>query len=122
MDTMTATDIMAEVRTVYATCRSYRDTGEVWVNWDPDSSEPHRTFSTAFVRPDRFRFEVVRTGERFLVVHLDAQRVRTRFYFASPTLKQLQTPSAGFGPRTALAMLLPALRCYFWLLDRAIAW
>lgn len=57
----TTADLLARVAERYATARSYRDTGENTTNFSsPEPLAWHtsiRPFSTAFVRPDRFRFE-----------------------------------------------------------------
>ena len=53
--------IIAEMATIYATCASYRDTGKVVTRFLlAVNHQPHTSvlpFATAFVRPDRFRFE-----------------------------------------------------------------
>lgn len=58
---MTAEQILARMAAVYAGCRSYRDTGDVHSRFlgkpGLPEYEKHRPFRTAFVRPDRFRFE-----------------------------------------------------------------
>ena len=58
----TPAEILARFRNAYATCRSYQDTGVVTTVFLHDEPIPRRRttkrpFSTAFVRPDRFRFE-----------------------------------------------------------------
>src|SRR5947209_15674711 len=59
---MTPDEILGAMAEVYATCPTYRDSGQVVTHFfDPGSDRPKRTsvrpFETAFVRPDRFRFE-----------------------------------------------------------------
>lgn len=58
---MTAHDIIRSMGEVYATCRSYTDSGCVQTAFlDTGSDEDFqqiRPFRTAFVRPDRFRFQ-----------------------------------------------------------------
>src|SRR5688572_4169600 len=56
----TAEEIMDQMAKTYATARSYRDTGYTagTVSGAPLLSKP---FSTAFVRPDRYRFEYSQT-------------------------------------------------------------
>lgn len=52
--------ILSQMRTAYATCRTYRDTGVVrnTIFQDEGYHQSHEwTFATAFVRPDRLRFE-----------------------------------------------------------------
>jgi len=54
-----AQEILTKMLAAYQACKSYRDTGEVTNKRDAEgmSLEGKHTFSTAFVRPDRFRFE-----------------------------------------------------------------
>jgi hypothetical protein len=59
---LTAAEILERARWVYANCRTYQDRGEVVGRIAPmeEGGHAHTTrtpFSTAFVRPDRFRFE-----------------------------------------------------------------
>ena len=55
----TAGQILARVTSVYASCRAYSDEGEVSTKFDTGFSRPQIDhFSTAFVRPDSFRFEL----------------------------------------------------------------
>ena len=60
---MTPAEILARVSSVYASCRTYSDEGETStilarVGEKPQNLRPlFETFSTAFVRPDSFRFE-----------------------------------------------------------------
>jgi hypothetical protein len=62
---MTAEQILAGMVAVYAGCQSYCDTGVVRTRFlvQPDlpEFESDQPFRTAFVRPDRFRFEFSRT-------------------------------------------------------------
>lgn len=53
-----ANELIAMVVDVYRTAKSYRDTGTI-IAYDAygESERDHVTFKTAFVRPDRFRFE-----------------------------------------------------------------
>ncbi|MFL5330031.1 MAG: hypothetical protein ACJ8C4_14090 [Gemmataceae bacterium] len=58
---MNAEDIMLAMARMYAACNTYRDTGRVVTRFvDLSGKVMHsaeRPFSTAFIRPDRFRFE-----------------------------------------------------------------
>jgi len=56
--------IMLKMARVYRNCRSYRDHGEVRTiqHIEGGSAGSDRPFSTAFVRPDRFRFQFTDTG------------------------------------------------------------
>ncbi len=56
---MTAAEILARVASVYSSCRAYSDEGEVSTKFDIAFSKPMiYRFSTAFVRPAAFRFEL----------------------------------------------------------------
>ncbi len=60
LDSPTAAQILARMDKVYANCKSYRDTGVVKIVFAETDGSHHtvkRPFATAFVRPDRFRFE-----------------------------------------------------------------
>jgi hypothetical protein len=57
---MSPEQILSAQAEVYATCASYRDAGVVttrFINTDGGGHTTTRPFETAFVRPDRFRFE-----------------------------------------------------------------
>ena len=56
---LTAQEVLDRMAKAYATCATYRDTGTVRVSHLSGGVEvsSERPFSTAFVRPDRFRFE-----------------------------------------------------------------
>lgn len=57
---MTAHDIIRAMGEVYSGCRTYSDTGSVRTEFHSGSHRDHETvrpFRTAFVRPDRFRFQ-----------------------------------------------------------------
>lgn len=62
MDRMekSATEILEEMARVYETCQTYRDKGQATSVYADDGRERHdeMVFRTAFVRPDRFRFEL----------------------------------------------------------------
>jgi len=56
---MTAAEILARVTSVYSSCHAYSDEGEVSTKFDIAFSKPMiYRFSTAFVRPAAFRFEL----------------------------------------------------------------
>jgi hypothetical protein len=57
---MNPEEILAAMAEMYATCTSYRDAGRVttrFIDRDGRSRTSIKPFTTAFVRPDRFRFE-----------------------------------------------------------------
>ena len=56
---MTAAEILTRVASVYSSCRAYSDEGEVSIKFDIAFSKSMiYRFSTAFVRPAAFRFEL----------------------------------------------------------------
>jgi hypothetical protein len=79
--------LLGRVRRVYAEARTYRDAGVVTTTFfKPDGAVmmvSRKPFTTAFVRPDRFRYEYTeerREGERpsrYLVARDAAREVRT---------------------------------------------
>lgn len=54
--------IMEKMVSVYASCGSYADEGEVRTTFIENSRTVVKSFSTAFVRPSRFRFEFEETS------------------------------------------------------------
>ncbi|OYW01307.1 MAG: hypothetical protein B7X11_04125 [Acidobacteria bacterium 37-65-4] len=63
-DPQPAKEILARTAQVYAECASYRDTGSVVTTFHTGDGTSTRelSFSTAFVRPDRFHFEYAEEG------------------------------------------------------------
>ena len=57
-------ELLARAAAVYAHCTSYQDTGVVMILFMESGGDrtEERPFKTAFVRPDRFRFEYEETG------------------------------------------------------------
>jgi outer membrane lipoprotein-sorting protein len=58
-ETLTAKQILARMGTTYARCRTYRDAGVATTVFTEITGRrtEKKPFTTAFVRPDRFRFE-----------------------------------------------------------------
>lgn len=57
---MNPDQLLAALAEVYATCATYKDSGEVVTRFRHSNGRPRtdaKPFATAFVRPDRFRFE-----------------------------------------------------------------
>jgi len=85
---------------VYRNCRSYRDHGEVRTTLLTDGGRAgsDRPFKTAFVRPDRFRFQFTDTGlgERSseYVVWTDGDEVRS-WWDAKPGVRNAGTLQDG---------------------------
>jgi hypothetical protein len=84
VDFASAAQVLARVNEVYAACQSYRDTGVARVTTISSgmSRQDSQPFATAFVRPDRFRFDFggrgPRVGELWLrpVIWFDGTTVR----------------------------------------------
>ena len=72
-DTLKARDVLERVARVYAGCKTYRDTGVVTTVFVEATGSwvLEKPFTTAFVRPDRFRFQYAETrcglDHRFIV-------------------------------------------------------
>jgi hypothetical protein len=68
---MSPNDILSAMADAYASCVSYRDTGSVvtrFLHQEPkDGHTSTKPFRTAFVRPDKFRFEYAHEGRRYIV-------------------------------------------------------
>ena len=87
-----ASEILAGVRSVYAGCRTYQDTGTETTSFVDDHPAPRQVetklFSTAFVRPDRFRFQcktVIAAPEEewehmLILRNADVVRASSRFH------------------------------------------
>jgi hypothetical protein len=81
-DKMTGREILDRMANVYARCRSYRDAGVVQTMFVQANGNRtvKRPFKTAFVRPDRFRFEYTekqRVWENRFIVWQNGRDVRT---------------------------------------------
>lgn len=94
--------IMLKMARVYRNCRSYRDSGEVRTTLLTDGGRAgsDRPFSTAFVRPDRFRFQFTDPGlgERSsaYIVWTDGGEVRS-WWDAKPGIRNAGTLQEGLG-------------------------
>jgi VWFA-related protein len=85
---LTPAEIFARVTTVYSSCQSYSDEGETSTTLGPKSGMAHHlteTFTTAFVRPDAFRFDFQggsgRASMRF--IGWKAGRVEKGYWFGN---------------------------------------
>lgn len=94
--------ILLKMVRVYHNCRSYRDSGEVrtTLRVGDGRAGSDRPFQTAFVRPDRFRFQFTDTGlgERSsaYVVWTDGDEVRS-WWDAKPGVRNAGTLRDGLG-------------------------
>jgi outer membrane lipoprotein-sorting protein len=66
---LTAQQILERMAAAYASCTSYRDSGVVKTTFVESSRRRtvEKLFRTAFVRPDRFRFEYRENQDRYIV-------------------------------------------------------
>jgi len=84
-DSLAATDIIKRMKSAYADSRSYFDTGMVKEVFIDASGERivEKPFTTAFVRPDRFRYEFRETpkfqSERRFVIHKNGKELRVHW-------------------------------------------
>jgi outer membrane lipoprotein-sorting protein len=79
-DGLTAQQILDKMATTYATCKSYRDSGAVTNFFSPQHIDV-KPFRTAFVRPDKFRFQYDdRDPEKPYIVWANGDEVRTWWY------------------------------------------
>ena len=120
---MTGKKLLQQMATTYATCTSYCDTGVVSTLFfeEKGSRLVEKPFSTAFVRPDRFRFEY-RNGNLVEIVWRDGTKFRTRCGMMGWGITLVQMLSRKRSLRLGLAALtgvsggsahtIPALLCY----------
>jgi outer membrane lipoprotein-sorting protein len=100
--------IMLRMARVYRNCRSYRDQGEVTTVQliEGGRAGSERPFSTAFVRPDRFRFQFTDTGlgERSsrYIVWTDGDQVHS-WWDAKPGLRDAGTLRDGLTVAAAVS-------------------
>ncbi|HVN77204.1 MAG TPA: hypothetical protein VMT19_12880 [Thermoanaerobaculaceae bacterium] len=120
-DDATPVTILRAMEKVYAGCRSYRDTGEVTsaIVTDGGRAGSDRPFTTAFVRPGRFRFQFTDTGlgdrSSSYIVWSDGSEVRS-WWDAKPgvrrpgSLVEALTPATGISGGSSVrvpALLMP---------------
>ena len=69
-EALTAEKIMAQVKQTYAQCKSYRDSGVVTTTFIESSGTRtvKKPFTTAFIRPDRFRFEFREKDHSYIIM------------------------------------------------------
>jgi len=115
-DSLTGEQILERMATTYATCKSYRDSGVVTNDFNPQHIEV-KPFRTAFVRPDQFRFEYDdATPEKPFIVWAKAGEVRTWWYIKQGVKRQRSleegiagaTGVSGGAAHTIPTLLLPA--------------
>ena len=100
--TLAPETILLKMARVYRNCRSYRDSGEVRTTLLTDGGRAgsDRPFSTAFVRPDRFRFQFTDPGlgERSsaYIVWTDGGEVRS-WWDAKPGVRRPDSLQSALG-------------------------
>ena len=115
---LTAEGILARTATTYAHCASYRDTGVVRIAYleSVGTRIEERPFKTAFVRPDRFRFEYTETGflgakRRYIVCRIGT-RVQT-WWDVKPGVQEKESLGSALGAAAGVsggsAHTIPAL-------------
>jgi len=84
-DDLNANDIIKRMKSAYADSRSYFDTGmvkEVFIDANGERIV-EKPFTTAFVRPDRFRYEfremTKHQSERLFVIHQNGEELRVHW-------------------------------------------
>jgi hypothetical protein len=120
-EALTAQQILDRVAKTYATCKTYRDTGIVKSRFiGPDVNfEVEKPFTTAFVRPDRLRFEykeIRRDGREYrYIVWRSGEEIRS-WWDVAPGVKKPDslavalaeaTGVSGGSAHTVPALLLP---------------
>jgi hypothetical protein len=101
-------EILARAGGAYAHCSSYRDAGVVRIEYlEGDWSRvEERPFRTAFVRPDRFRFEFEETTflgkTRRYIVWRDGARVRT-WWDLKPGIEERETLDSALAAATGVS-------------------
>jgi outer membrane lipoprotein-sorting protein len=118
---LTAEQILQRMAETYASCKSYRDSGIVSIVFIDAGGKrtEEKPFTTAFIRPDRFRFEYTESKgdrERYrYIVWRKGNDVRT-WWDVIPGVRQLQslglalagaTGVSGGSAHTVPALLLP---------------
>ena len=103
-----AREILARMARAYAECDSYLDEGVVTTVFIDDDRTwtTERPFSTALVRPDRFRFEYSEREPGFLrleyIVWRDGREVRSWFH-ATPGVEEVSSLSLALAGATGVS-------------------
>ena len=119
-DTQTADEIISRMNSVYANSHSYQDSGmvkDVFLKTN-ETRIAEKPFTTAFIRPDRFRYEFRETPpgrkERRFVIHQDGKTLRVHWDLPrdanAPTLDRAIAMATGISSESAITvpgMLLP---------------
>jgi outer membrane lipoprotein-sorting protein len=121
LDNLTATEIIQRMQETYATSRSYSDSGVVkTVFIHPDRKRTvEKPFTTAFIRPDQFRFEYREKkpifGERRFIIFRNGKDFQTYSDLELPmqfeSLDRAVAAATGISGGSAIrvpAMLLPS--------------
>jgi hypothetical protein len=101
---------ITRVKTLYASCKSYIDRGQMTSILPQEEGDPiinYQTFSTVFVRPDKFRFEF---RDRYpegqfgrYVVWREGDLVKTWWYQHNPKIKIENSLGLGLAGATGVS-------------------
>lgn len=119
-DNFNADELIKRVKDLYASCDSYVDRGQITSilpRSEGDSIISYQTFSTAFIRPEKFRFEF---RNRFpegqfgrYVVWREGVSVKTWWYAHNPKVKVEENIGLGLAGATGVshgvAVIIPQL-------------
>jgi hypothetical protein len=109
--TLSAQAIRDKMVSVYASCSSYADKGEVEITFiEPEPNGPpraeYRPFSTAFVRPSQFRFEFQDKGldgrERRYIVWSDESAIKS-WWTVKPETRIFETLARALAGATGVS-------------------
>jgi len=120
-DDLTAKDIISRMYEVYATSSSYSDSGvvtTVFVSTDSRKRTEVKPFTTAFIRPDRYRYEfrekIQYGGKRRFIIHRRGKVLQTYWDLDKElhleSLDSAVAAATGISSESAItvpAMLLP---------------
>jgi outer membrane lipoprotein-sorting protein len=93
-ETLSAQQVLDRMVSVYASCKSYLDKGEVKLFRSNSAPIVKKPFTTAFVRPSQFRFEYTEEASRLrtrtLVVWRDEDSIRS-WWSIRPEIQYYET-------------------------------
>jgi outer membrane lipoprotein-sorting protein len=121
-DAFTAEQLLDRMSKAYANCKSYRDSGVVKTDLflPQGKTTESKPFETAFIRPDRFRFEFCKGGvpkENRYLIWSKGKDVQT-WWYVKPVINKPDSLStavaaatgvSGSSAHTIPAMLMPSV-------------
>ena len=109
---LTAEKIIHKMAETYAKCKSYQDTGivkTVFIHSNGKKRIVEKPFTTAFVRPDQFRFEYKEKVDSYIkekpcyIVWRKGSEVLTWFYIRSNLIEKKKSLSSGIAGATGVS-------------------